>query len=143
MIRVRRSPKAPATFRTLYHESPSSSSFGGQYGLFLIRQSGLWAERWRDLHSGQRPIPPPPPVDLVRETVIVLAVGTRPVLGFEVTVEDVTVRDETLVVTTTETRIVGGGYDAICSPVHVVAAQVDPQSFDKMLLNLLIKAAGN
>jgi hypothetical protein len=110
LIRVRRSPKAPATFRTLYHESPSKSSFGGQYGLFLIRQSGLWAERWRDLHSGQQPIPPPPPVDLVRETVIVLALGTRPVLGFEVTVE---------------------------------AAQVDPQSFDKMLLNLLIKAAAD
>jgi hypothetical protein len=73
----------------------------------------------------------------------VLTVGTRPVLGFEVTVEDVTVRDETLVVTATETRIVGGGYDAICSPVHVVAAQVDPQSFDKMLLNLLIKADGD
>jgi len=142
VTRVSRSSKPTVLFRSLYHGSASGGGFDDEYGLFLIRRSGLWAEHWRRMHRGHRPMPPPPPVDLVRETVIVLAVGTRPVLGFDVAIEDVTVREETLVVTATETRPVGDvTFDMSCSPVHVVAARVDPRSFDKMLLNLLIKPA--
>jgi len=78
-------------------------------------------------------------VDLAHETVIVLAVGTRPVLGYDVTIEDVTVRDSTLVVTGVERRPVGGvTLDATCSPVHIVAARFGPEAFDDMLLNLRI-----
>lgn len=127
-------------FRTLYHGAPSKSFFGGKFGLFLIRRSGVWANRWRELHEGSRPGPPPPPlIDLARETVIVLAVGTRPVLGYDVTVEEVTVRDRVLAVTGTERRNVGGGFDEICSPVHIVAAPIGPRSFDEMALNLRIR----
>lgn len=125
--------------RTLFHGSATDSYIGSIYGLFLIRRSGLWATRWRALHPGYNTVPPPPPVDLARETVIMLAVGQRPVLGYEVTIESVTVRDETLVVTATESRNINGCLDAISSPVHIVAAPINPQSFDKMLLNLLIK----
>jgi hypothetical protein len=135
------SATASAEFRTLFHGSASWRYVGNERGLFLIRQSGAWAECWRGLHSRRQPVPLPPPVDLDRETVIVLAVGTRPVQGFHVTVEDVAVRDETLVVTATETRHVGPGLEAICSPVHVVAALVGTRPFEKMLLNLLIEPA--
>ncbi|WP_349877519.1 hypothetical protein ABIH81_26135 [Micromonospora sp. HUAS YX12] len=57
-------------------------------------------------------------------------------LGYDVTIEDVTVRETTLVVTGVERRPVGGvTLDMTCSPVHIVAARFGPQAFEDMLLN--------
>ncbi|MEU2663972.1 hypothetical protein [Micromonospora sp. NPDC007220] len=129
-----------ANFRTLYHGQASGA--GSSYGLFLIRRSGSWAQHRASVNRGVQPVPPPPLVDLARETVIMLSVGTRPVLGYDVTIEDVTVRGTTLVVTGVERRPVGvATLDMICSPVHMVAARFGPEAFEDMLLNLHIKPA--
>ncbi|MEV4662650.1 hypothetical protein AB0J85_11925 [Micromonospora echinofusca] len=129
-----------ANFRTLYHGQASGAS--SSYGLFLIRRSGSWAQHWASVNRGVQPVPPPPLVDLARETVIMLSVGTRPVLGYDVTIEDVAVRETTLVVTGVERRPVGvATLDMVCSPVHIVAARFGPEAFEDMLLNLLIKPA--
>ncbi|MBQ1074461.1 protease complex subunit PrcB family protein [Micromonospora sp. C31] len=136
-----RSSGRAANFRTLYHGQATVGAVTG-YGLFLIRRSGSWARHWSSINAGRRPVPPPPLVDLAHETVIMLSVGTRPVLGYDVTIEDVTVRETTLVVTGVERRPVGGvALDTACSPVHVVAARFGPQTFADMLLNLRIKPA--
>ncbi|MGC5331537.1 hypothetical protein [Micromonospora sp. DT62] len=129
-----------ANFRTLHHGQASGA--GSSYGLFLIRRSGSWAQHWASVNRGVQPVPPPPLVDLARETVIMLSVGTRPVLGYDVTIEDVTVRGTTLVVTGVESRPVGvATLDMVCSPVHIVAARFGPEAFEDMLLNLHIKPA--
>ncbi|MET7470693.1 protease complex subunit PrcB family protein [Micromonospora sp. NPDC005211] len=136
-----RSSGRAGNFRTLYHGQARAGTSSG-YGLFLIRRSGSWAQHWASINAGRQPAPPPPPVDLARETVIMLSVGERPVLGYDVTIEDVTVRETTLVVTGVERRPVGGvTLDMVCSPVHIVAARFGPQTFDDMLLNLRIVPA--
>ncbi|OKJ43328.1 hypothetical protein AMK25_20065 [Micromonospora sp. TSRI0369] len=63
-------------------------------------------------------------------------------LGYDVTIEDVTVRETTLVVTGVERRPMGDvTLDMACSPVHVVAARFGPEAFEDMLLNLRIVPA--
>ncbi|MGC4893750.1 hypothetical protein [Micromonospora sp. DT31] len=134
-----RASRGGASFRTLYHGSAADG--GGGYGLFLIRRSGGWARHWASINTGMHPVPPPPLIDLAHETVVTLAVGRRPTLGYDVTIEDVTVRDATLVVTGVERRPVGGAtLDMVCSPIHVVAARIGPDAFEDMVLNLHIKA---
>ncbi|MCM0674771.1 hypothetical protein NCC78_08720 [Micromonospora phytophila] len=136
-----RSSGRTANFRTLYHGQATAGA-ASSYGLFLIRRSGSWAQHWASINAGRRPVPPPPLVDLAHETVIMLSVGTRAVLGYDVTIEDVTVQEMTLLVTGVERRPVSGvTLDMACSPVHIVAARFGPQTFEDMLLNLRIKPA--
>ena len=136
-----RSSGRAGNFRTLYHGQAKADTSRG-YGLFLIRRSGSWAQHWASINAGRQPVPPPPPVDLAKETVVVLSVGDRPVLGYDVTIEDVTVRETTLVVTGVERRPVGDvTLDMACSPVHIVAARFGPEAFEDMLLNLRIVPA--
>ncbi|MFG1740831.1 hypothetical protein ACGFLT_22635 [Micromonospora chalcea] len=136
-----RSSGRAGNFRTLYHGQAAVDT-SSRYGLFLIRRSGLWAQQWASINAGRQPVPPPPPVDLAHETVVILSVGTRPALGYDVTIEDVTVRETTLVVTGVERRPVGGvTLDMACSPVHIVAARFGPETFEDMLLNLRIVPA--
>ncbi|MEH1098355.1 hypothetical protein [Micromonospora sp. CPCC 205561] len=134
-----RSSRRTANFRTLYHGQATVGA-ASSYGLFLIRRSGSWAQHWSSINAGRQPVPPPPLVDLTHETVIMLSIGTRAVLGYDVTIEDVTVRETTLVVTGVERRPIGDvTLDMACSPVHIVAARFGPQAFEDMLLNLHIK----
>ncbi|WLS44619.1 hypothetical protein Q3V37_25025 [Micromonospora profundi] len=136
-----RSPGRIANFRTLYHGQATVGA-PTRFGLFLIRRSGSWANEWAAINAERRPAPPPPLVDLAHETVVVLAVGTRAHLGYDVTIEDVTVQGSTLVVTGVERRPVDGVMlDTACSPVHIVAARFGPEAFEDMLLNLRIKPA--
>ncbi|MER7996190.1 MULTISPECIES: hypothetical protein [Micromonospora] len=63
-------------------------------------------------------------------------------LGYDVTIEDVTMRDTTLVVTGTEKRPLGSvTLDMACSPVHIVAAGFGPEACEDVLLNLRIVPA--
>ncbi|MCO1597156.1 hypothetical protein M8C17_18535 [Micromonospora sp. RHAY321] len=80
------------------------------------------AEReWDGLTRFHQPAPAVPTVDWEAELVVVLAVGTRPASGYQVTIERLTVTDRQLHVSAWEERNGGAALDIVTNPVHAVA----------------------
>ncbi|WP_123809711.1 protease complex subunit PrcB family protein [Micromonospora globispora] len=105
-------------FRTLFHGDTASSTTAG---LFLIRTEDEWVREWEAWMRARRPTPAVPAVDWEAELVVVLTVGTRPASGYQVTIEQLAVRDHQLHVSAWEDRNGGAALDVITHPVHAVA----------------------
>ncbi|MFG1869220.1 hypothetical protein [Micromonospora arborensis] len=109
---------AHAPFRTLFHGVTASSATAG---LFLVRTEDEWVSHWTAWMRAERPGPAVPAVDWEAELAVVLAVGTRPASGYQVTIEHLAVRDRHLHVSAWEDRNGGAALDVITFPVHAVA----------------------
>ena len=58
-----------------------------QAGVRVIRSEGEWNAAWGALHGGVTPAPARPGVDFTRQTVVLVAMGTRPSGGYTVRVD--------------------------------------------------------
>ena len=52
----------------------------------MIRDQASWQVAWANLYIGMSPIVAPPPIDFSRSTVILVALGTQPSGGYDITV---------------------------------------------------------
>jgi PrcB C-terminal len=74
----------PVTLRRL-----TSSSYSGyrEPKHLVVRDSGTWAEVWKQLWTWQSPEPDLPAIDFDREMVLVAALGERPNSGYSILIE--------------------------------------------------------
>jgi len=97
----------------------------------VIRDQESWQAAWTTLYIGMTPAPPAPPaVDFSRSTVILVALGTRPTGGFDITVSRVA-RDAGVLyveVTSTSPGDRCGTTQALTRPVDIV---VVPHTVDE------------
>ncbi|WP_350935113.1 protease complex subunit PrcB family protein [Micromonospora mangrovi] len=103
------------TFRTLLH---SQMAFAVEAGLFVIRGEDEWLSTWEGWRGSRQSAPA---VDWAGELVVALALGSRPASGYQVTIEQLAVRDRRLYVNAWEEENGGTGLDIITHPVHAVA----------------------
>jgi hypothetical protein len=90
----------------------------------VARTADEWRTLWRQ-HAEDRPAPA---VDLAREMVVGVFLGTRPTAGYGVEVVGVEVRDGAVVVRYRESRPAPGSLTAqvLTAPFHVVALPQRP-----------------
>jgi len=55
----------------------------------VVRDSATWQDTWRTINQPFIPAPPVPPIDFMRDMVVVAALGARPSEGYEIVVENV------------------------------------------------------
>jgi hypothetical protein len=70
--------------------------------LLVLRDAGLWADTWSRVARQRQPLPPVPFVDFGKETVILAAMGQESSSGYTVTIEEVRIVQDHLVVSVLE-----------------------------------------
>jgi hypothetical protein len=88
----------------------------------LVRDEAAWARVWDLVYAGVTPRPAREAVDFSRQTLIVVAAGTRPTGGFAVAVRAVSARGDTLQVEVLESCPAPGAMvtAALTRPVTIV-----------------------
>jgi hypothetical protein len=104
------------TLRTIEQGDHSLFDAGRQ---LVARTPAEWNALWRE-HAGERP---QPPVDLSKEMVVGVFLGSRPTAGFTIRIAGVDEKDGAVVVRYRETRPPQGGLTAqvLTSPYHLAA----------------------
>ncbi|MFI7540058.1 protease complex subunit PrcB family protein [Actinoplanes sp. NPDC049599] len=107
-------------FRTLFRGSAVRQTLNG---LFVADEAGLVEGFWLAATGVFPVLPGQPEMDLTVETMVVLTLGRRPVLGYSVSIDRLQLRGDTLIVEATERRPGRSGLDQIESPAHLVAVR--------------------
>jgi hypothetical protein len=108
--------QAPASMRTLDTGPMSNIDEPRQV---VARTTGEWSALWKAHNPGR----PAPAVDLSREMVIGLFMGSRPTAGYSVRITGIERRDDALVIKYDESAPPRGALTAqvLTSPYHIVA----------------------
>ena len=96
-------------------------------GHLLIQDTLAWSESWARLYEGQDPLPPQQYVDFTKQSLLIYRLGTRNTGGYSVSVQNMQVKGDTLVVDVIEEEPGAGCMTtmAITNPFVIVA-------FDKL-----------
>jgi hypothetical protein len=111
----------PSPLRTIDKGDHSLFAAGRQA---IVRTPAEWSALWRE-HAGERP---QPAVDLSREMIVAVFLGSRPTAGFRIEIVGVDEKGGDVVVRYRETRPSPGGLTAqvLTSPYHLVAVARRP-----------------
>jgi hypothetical protein len=103
-------------FRTIDKGDQSLFDDGRQ---MVVRTTAEWSALWRE-HAGERP---QPPIDLSKEMIVGVFLGSRPTAGFTIEIVGIEDVDGGLRVRYREARPPAGGLTAqvLTSPYHLVA----------------------
>ena len=119
------SPTAPTTTVTVSRLSAGASAlwmFSGyaQPATVVIRNAQDLATAWTTIYGNTSVLPPLPPVDFAKETIVGVALGTQPNASKNVVITGATETNGTVTVAATVTTL-----DSSCAVLAVVTSPID------------------
>jgi hypothetical protein len=110
-------------------------STGGSYSFeertdLTIQDEEYFSEFWNNLHANTAPVPELPSVDFTEYTVVAVMMGVQPTGGYQITITDVSLDNNTLYIEVEEAAPGSGCMttQALTSPYHVVKIPVTDAS---------------